>query len=93
MVAAVQAADGDLVAVHRTFLDRAGCGKAPVEPDKMSFGPIKGAAIRLDDAGAELAIGEDIETSSAAGLMLGLLAWSAVACGNLARHLALPPKV
>lgn len=32
-------ANGDAVAVHRTFLARDGRGKAPVEPQKMMLGP------------------------------------------------------
>ncbi len=80
------------IAVHRTFLTRSG-RKADVTPVKASVGPIFGGAIRLDAAAAELVIGEGIETSASAGRLLGLPAWAAIAAGNLAQALRLPPEV
>jgi phage/plasmid primase-like uncharacterized protein len=78
---------GELRAVHRTFLARDGRGKAPVEPSKMTLGPIGGAVIRLAEPvdKSPLVIGEGIETAAAAGLILGAPAWAAIAAGNLSR--------
>lgn len=76
MIAAVTNAAGQLVAVHRTWLDQRGDGqwvKAPLRQPKMSLGPVRGGAILLwrgasrkplakAPADDELAIGEGIET-------------------------------
>ncbi|MFN6953780.1 MAG: toprim domain-containing protein [Acetobacteraceae bacterium] len=78
---------GELRAVHRTFLARDGRGKAPVDPAKMTLGPTGGAVIRLaePEAGKPLVIGEGIESSASAGLLIGAPAWAAIAAGNLSR--------
>ena len=93
LIALVQAPDGKPVAIHRTYLRRDGSGKANVEPQKATLGPISGGAIRLDEAGPELAIGEGIESAASAGRMFGLPAWSATSAGNLAKTLILPMDV
>jgi phage/plasmid primase-like uncharacterized protein len=93
LLALVQGVDGEPQGIHRTYLRRDGGGKAEVEPQKASLGPVAGGAIRLHLVGSELVVGEGIETAASAGLMLGLPAWSAVSAGNMARTLALPPEV
>jgi len=92
MLALVQDVAGAPIAVHRTYLTRAG-RKADAVPVKASVGPIFGGAIRLDAAAAELVIGEGIETSASAGRLLGLPAWAAISAGNLALRMQLPPEV
>jgi putative DNA primase/helicase len=94
MAAATNPTTGELRAVHRTYLARDGSAKAPVEPAKMTLGPIAGAAIRLADPepGKPLVIAEGIETAASAGLILGAPAWAAIAAGNLPR-IELPPAV
>src|SRR5262249_57871642 len=48
MVALVtQGADHEALAIHRTFLALDGGGKAPIDPQKMMFGPCRGGAVRL----------------------------------------------
>jgi putative DNA primase/helicase len=93
MIALVQDATGTPIAVHRTYLARDRSTKATIEPNKASLGPVWGAAIRLHDIAAELVIGEGIESSASAGLLLGLPAWSAINAGNLGRGLVLPAAV
>ena len=93
MVALVQDVAGNPVAVHRTYLRPDGAGKAAVEPNKASLGPIWRGAIRLHPVAEEIVIGEGIETSAAAGVLLGLPSWAALSAGNLAKALALPPEV
>lgn len=93
MVAVVQDVAGNPAAVHRTFLRPDGTGKASIDPTKASLGPVWGGAIRLDPIAPELTIGEGLETSAAAGVLLGLPAWAAISAGNLARGLVLPPDV
>ena len=92
MLALVVDAAGEPMAAHRTFLAADG-RKADVEPVKASLGSVMGGAIRLAPQAPEIAIGEGIETSAAAGIVLGLPAWSAVSAGNLARALVLPAAV
>jgi len=92
LVAAVLNAAGALVGVHRTYLHSDG-SKARLEPVKASLGPIWGGAIRLAPAAPEIVIGEGIETSASAGLLLGLPAWAAISAGNLGKGVILPPEV
>ncbi len=92
MLALVQDVTGSPIAVHRTYLTRGG-SKADVVPGKAAVGPIFGGAIRLDPAATEMVVGEGIETSASAGRLLGLPAWAAIAAGNLAQALQLPPEV
>ena len=93
MVALVQSADGGPAGIHRTFLRRDGGGKADIEPPRAALGPVRGGAVRLDPVAAELCIGEGMESSASAGLLLGLPVWSAVSAGNLEHTLILPPQV
>jgi len=92
MVAEVLDAAGRPLGVHRTYLKGDG-RKADVQPQKASLGPIRGGAVRLDPAAAELTVGEGIESAASAGVMLGLPAWAAISAGNLASGLELPPEV
>ena len=68
--------------IHRTFLAHDGSGKAPVEPQKMMLGNVKGAVIKLspdEEVTTGLGICEGIETA------LSILAagWAPVwACGS-----------
>lgn len=92
MLALVVDPAGRPAAVHRTFLARDGAGKAPVEPQRMTFGPVAGGAVRLHrhEPGAPLVLAEGIETALAAAALLGAPAWAAVSAGNLGDALRLP---
>lgn len=92
MVAMVQRADGQPVAVHRTWLARDGTGKAPVEPNKMMLGPTRGGAVRLAPATGSVMVGEGIETCLAAMQATGKPAWAALSTSGL-RALDLPPEL
>jgi putative DNA primase/helicase len=92
MVALVTDVDGNPQAVHRTYLTRDG-RKADLTPVKASKGPVAGGAIRLHPVAAEMVVAEGIETAAAAGVLMGLPAWAAVAAGNLERTMMLPPEV
>ena len=78
------------VAIHRTYLQPDGAGKAKIAPSKMTLGPIKGGAVRLAEAGAHLAVAEGIETGLSVQLASGIPAWAAISAGGL-RDLILPP--
>jgi hypothetical protein len=89
LVAAVRGADGRLAGVHRTYLRRDGSGKAQIDPQKASLGPVRGAAVRLApleqvlDAG-EVVLAEGIESAASAALLLDLPGWAALNATNLA---------
>ena len=92
MVVLIHDAAGSICAVHRTFLTPDGT-KAAVDPVKATIGAFSGGAIRLDPAGPEMVVAEGLETAAAAGFMLGLPAWAAIACGNLRAAMVLPSVV
>lgn len=92
MVALVKDSAGSICAVHRTYLDGDG-RKAGVEPAKASLGSFAGGAIRLHEHAPEMLVAEGLETAASAGILLGLPAWAAVACGNLACNMVLPRSV
>jgi putative DNA primase/helicase len=90
MVALVtRGVDGAPLAIHRTFLARNGAGKAPVDPQKMMFGPCRGGAVRLGASEDVLMVGEGIESCLAAMLGKSSPAWAALSTSGL-RALDLP---
>ena len=93
MVAAVQAPDGRLSGLHRTFLQPGGRGKARVGPAKKMLGACRGGAVRLTPVAQRLALCEGIETGlSIREACPDLAVWCALSAGNLDR-LMLPPLV
>jgi len=93
MVAAVQAADGRLTGLHRTYLQPGGGGKADAEPARKMLGACRGGAVRLTPVGPRLALCEGIETGlSIREACIDLAVWCALSAGNLDR-LTLPPEV
>ena len=93
MVALVtRGSDGTPIAIHRTFLARDGAAKAPVDPQKMMFGPCRGGAVQLATPNGVLMVGEGIETCLAAMLATGNAAWAALSTSGL-RTLDLPDAV
>jgi hypothetical protein len=92
MVALVTDVDDKPVAVHRTYLRRDGAAKATVEPNRMTLGAIRGAAVRLSPLADELAIGEGIETTLSAMQATGRPGWAALSTTGL-KTLALPVTV
>lgn len=95
LVAQILNVTGQHIADHRTYLARDGQGKANVTPEKASLGPLWGGAIRLQpyEPGKPLIVGEGLETSASAGLLMGFPAWAAISAGNMAKGLILPPDV
>jgi phage/plasmid primase-like uncharacterized protein len=95
LVALVTDVSGQPSAVHRTYLTRDGSAKARIVPQKAGLGPVWGGAVRLVEPvdGAPLVIGEGVESSAAAGLLLGFPCWAALSAGNLGAGLVLPPEV
>jgi hypothetical protein len=92
MVARVDGPNGEFVAVHRTWLEPDGSGKADLRWPKKSWAPIRGGAVRLAPAGPKLAIAEGIENALTAIVTTGIPAWSAVSAPGV-KGLLLPREV
>lgn len=91
-VAAVQAPDRRVIAVHRTFLRLDGRGKAAVKKPKMALGSLGNGAVRLGHAGPALGIAEGIETALSASQIFDIPVWAALSVGRL-QSVWLPPDV
>jgi putative DNA primase/helicase len=95
MIAKVVNVDGELVAVHRTYLLPDGSGKAAVDKQhqKMSLGPVAGSSVRLAAAaGTTLAVTEGIETGLSVQQATGTPAWAALSAPGI-KALVLPSSV
>jgi hypothetical protein len=79
-------------AVHRTFLDADGSGKATVDTPRMTLGPCRRGAVRLAEATQQLMVAEGIETALSAMQATGRPAWAALSTGGM-RVLDLPHHV
>jgi phage/plasmid primase-like uncharacterized protein len=81
------------IAVHRTFVSKDGSGKAAVEPDKASLGPVAGGAVRLAQvrAGQWLLVAEGLETTLSVMHACALSGWAALSAGGI-KNLVLPPS-
>lgn len=62
LIAAVTTLDGVITGVHRTWLDRAGRTKAPIDTPRRAMGLLLGNAVRFGITHDVLAAGEGIET-------------------------------
>ena len=91
MVAAVQAPDRRIVAIHRTYIRLDGRGKAGVVTPKMALGPLGRGAVRLGPGGPALGIAEGIETGLSAMQLFGLPVWCAL--GSRLHRVELPGEV
>lgn len=91
MVAAVQAPDRRIVAIHRTFLLPGGRGKAQVTAPKMALGRFGRGAVRLGAATTIMGIAEGIESALSAALLFRAPVWAAL--GARINQVALPPEV
>lgn len=78
MVAAVQAPDRSITAIHRTYIRDDGQGQAGVAEPKMTLGPISGGAVRLAHAGPKMVIAEGLETALSVMEATGLPTWAAL---------------
>ena len=93
MIALMLDCAGTPQAIHRTFIAQDGKGKAPIATPRKTLGMVAGAAVRLAPVADRLVIGEGIETSISAGLMMGAPAWAAISAPNLEFKLKLPASI
>ena len=70
-------------AIHRTFLAPNGTCKANVSEPKLSYGPVRGAAIRLAPPEGVLIVAEGIETALSGMQETGIPAWASISSSNL----------
>ena len=86
MVAAISAPDRRIVAVHLTFLDPRGRGKARVSKPKLfpAGARIGGGAVRLATATDHVGLGEGIEDALSAMRITGTPTWAALGCARFA---------
>jgi hypothetical protein len=91
MVARVDNIDGELIGVHRTWIERSLDGVWR-RRDRASLGPIAGGAVRLAPADEMLLIGEGVETCLAAMQATSIPAWAALSTSGMTA-LALPAIV
>jgi phage/plasmid primase-like uncharacterized protein len=91
MVGLVVNVNGELIGVHRTFLRPDGSGKADIDPQKASLGPIAGGAVRMGELRpqAPLIVGEGIESALAMSELTDWPAWAAL-CASGVERLSLP---
>ena len=86
LVALVTSAENKPVGIQRTYLTEGGC-KADVPTAKLSLGRIRGAAIRLAPAAAELVVTGGLEDGLTLQQELGRAVWAATGEGNMASML------
>jgi hypothetical protein len=78
MVAAVQDGNGEIVAVHRTYLLPDGTGKAQVSSPKMALGPLGDGAVRLAGDAPAIGLAEGIETGLSVMELFDIPVWAAL---------------
>jgi putative DNA primase/helicase len=93
MVALVEHVQRGPIAVHMTYLNPDGTGKAASQPGKAFLGPVGGGAVRFGYVrpGDWLILGEGIETAASIASCCAMPAWAALSAGGIKR-LVLPPE-
>lgn len=84
MVACIHDRHGEVVSLHRTYLQD-GQKLVGRNAKKLLCGGVQGGAIRLAPAGSDLAVCEGIETGLAILKRTGQPIWSGICAGNLER--------
>lgn len=92
LIAAVMAANGELVGIQRTYLADNGEGKAAVPKAKLSLGKVSGGAIRLAPPAASLIVTEGLEDALTLQQTLGVATWAAAGASMLPK-MAFPDLV
>ncbi len=90
LIAAVTDLSGTITGVHRTWLDPAGFGKAPIDTPRRAMGYLLGNAVRFDVAADVMAAGEGIETVLSLRSVLPAMPMVAALSANHLAALVLP---
>jgi hypothetical protein len=90
MVARVDGLDGELIGVHRTWIDRDAAGIWR-RTFRAMLGRAASGAVRLASSAETLLVGEGIETTLAAMTSTGLSGWAGLSTSGLVA-LILPPR-
>ena len=85
MVVGAQNADAAFCGVQVTFLAAHGCEKAPVEPERKSYGPVGSAAVRLGPVAERVILAEGVETALSVQQASGIAAWATLGTSGLQR--------
>ena len=93
LLAAVTDRDGRITGVHRTWLDPASPGKAPLADPRRALGHLLGNGVRFGIAREVLAAGEGIETMLALQSVLPVLPMVAALSANHLAALDLAPTL
>ncbi len=91
LIAAVRDGNG-LVAVHRTFLERGGPGRAWHRDARCALGPLGQGAVRLGGSATRIGLAEGIETALSASTLFGIPCWATLGIERF-RRVALPDEV
>ena len=88
MVGVVSDVSGMPIGIHRTFLTDDG-RKAPVDPVRLTYGPIGGGAVRLGVDSETIIVAEGIESAIGAAMQISgvesAVPWAALSTGNMQR--------
>ena len=84
MIAGVQGPDGQIIAIHRTFLLADGRDKMNTSSPRLALGPIRGGAVRLSLAADAVALVEGIEDALAVQQMTDTPAWAVLGTSGFA---------
>jgi hypothetical protein len=92
MVAVVQNIDGEIMGLHRTYLDPITNNKADIKPNKMMLGNISGGAVKLSGAlFAPLIVCEGIETGLSILEAVNYPVWALLSAANFEN--VIPPPI
>jgi len=84
MVALVRTATGEPQALHATFINPDGSGKAFGKRSRLMFGSVRGGSVHLGaPRDGVLAVSEGIETGGAYSTLKGVATWPALSSGGL----------
>jgi len=93
LIAAVTDLGGSITGVHRTWLDRSGQDKAPIDSPRRAMGHLLGHGVRFGVARDVMAAGEGIETMLSLRSVLPALPMVAALSANHLAALLLPPTL
>jgi hypothetical protein len=93
LIAAVTDPGGKITGVHRTWLDRSGQDKAPIDSPRRAMGHLLGHGVRFGVADDVMAAGEGIETMLSLRSVLPTLPMVAALSANHLAALLLPPTL